>query len=162
MNFRLVWVTRALITVFALLAVALVVGIIWIEFSAHRQASSTRIETENGIESFETVEIGGVPQTLYLRGHDQDKPVLLFVHGGPGAASIAFARNYGLRLEEEFVVVHWDQRGAGSSCSSDVPNESLNLEQYLADTLELVNLLGARFNTEKSSSSDTPGAAFSA
>ena len=59
------------------------------------------------------------------------------------------AREFSSRLEEHFVVVHWDQRGAGKSCSSEVPDESLRLEQYLADTIELVNMLRARFDVEK-------------
>ena len=146
---RMTWLKHLAVGIAVSVAAIFAIGLILIEVVSARRLSSTRIETPNGIESLEVVEIGGARQTIYLRGHDQDKPVLLFMHGGPGAASIAFARNYGLRLEEEFVVVHWDQRGAGSSCSSDVPNESLNLEQYLTDTLELVNFLRARFNTEK-------------
>ena len=103
----------------------------------------------NGIESLENVEMGGVEQTIYLRGHDRNNPVMLFVHGGPGVPETAVARTFGLRLEEHFVVVHWDQRGAGNSCSPDVPDESLRLQQYLTDTAELVNLLRSRFGVEK-------------
>ncbi len=45
--------------------------------------------------------------------------------------------------------MHWDQRGAGKSCSSDVPDESLRRDQYVADTLELVAWLRSRFGVEK-------------
>jgi len=143
------WLKRILIGIALLIAALVLIGLASIEIIEGRQTSSTRIDTENGIESQEFVELGGVSQSIYLRGQDQDKPVLLFLHGGPGGPSTPMARDFGLRLEEHFVVVHWDQRGAGNSCASDIPNASLNLEQYLADTLQLVNLLRNRFHTEK-------------
>ncbi|MBW2397362.1 MAG: alpha/beta fold hydrolase, partial [Deltaproteobacteria bacterium] len=125
------------------------IGLASIEIAQWQTRNSTRIESPNGIESLEVIQLGGVPQTIYLRGRDQDNPVLLFLHGGPGVPSMPGAREFGLLLEEHFVVVHWDQRGAGNSCSSDVPDESLHFEQYLADTLELVNLLRHRFDDDK-------------
>lgn len=146
------WLVRGLIGI----VVVGIVGIILAEMAVgyaslagRRIASSTRIDTPNGIESLEIVEIGGVDQTIYLRGHDRSKPVLLFLHGGPGAPEMPVARSFGLRLEAHFVVVHWDQRGAGNSCTSEIPDESLNLEQFLADTLELTNQLRSRFGVEK-------------
>jgi pimeloyl-ACP methyl ester carboxylesterase len=149
MNVVLRWFTLILIGIvvvaIALTATALVYG----RVSEWRIAAATRIDTPNGIESLENVEIGGVEQTIYLRGHDQNKPVMLFVHGGPGAPEMHAARDFGLQLEEHFIVVHWDQRGAGNSCTSAVPDESLHLEQYLLDTVELVNLLRKRFDVEK-------------
>jgi len=148
-NVVLRWFTRILIIIvvvaIALTATALVYG----RVSEWRLAAATRINTPNGIESLEAVELGGVEQTIYLRGRDRNNPVMLFLHGGPGVPELPLARDFGLRLEEHFVVVHWDQRGAGNSCTSDVPDESLNLEQYLADTVELVNLLRNRFDVEK-------------
>ena len=149
MNPALRWLRRGLIGV-GILALVLVAGaLLYGGISQWHLASSTRIDTPNGIESMENVEIGGVEQTIYLRGHDRNAPVMLFVHGGPGVPETAVARTFGLRLEEHFVVVHWDQRGAGNSCSPDIPDESLRLEQYLTDTAELVNLLRSRFGVEK-------------
>jgi pimeloyl-ACP methyl ester carboxylesterase len=112
-------------------------------------ASTPAIEGPNAIAALEEIELGGVPQWLLVRGKDRSKPVLLYLHGGPGSAFIPFARQFSSRLEENFVVVHWDQRGAGKSCSDAVPDETLNLEQYLADTHELVLALRKRFGVEK-------------
>jgi pimeloyl-ACP methyl ester carboxylesterase len=112
-------------------------------------ASTPAIEGPNAIAALEEIELGGVPQWLLVRGRDRSKPVLLYLHGGPGSAFMPFARQFSSRLEEHFVVVHWDQRGAGKSCTDAVPDESLNLEQFLADTLELVHQLRGRFGVEK-------------
>jgi len=143
------WLKRVLLGLIAVLVAIVVVGLVSIKISEGRLRTSTRIETENGIESQEFVKLGGVSQSIYLRGHDRNKPIMLFLHGGPGGPSTPMAREFGLELEKHFVVVHWDQRGAGNSCSSEVANESLNLEQYLADTLQLIKLLRTRFETPK-------------
>lgn len=143
------WLRRGLIGGIVAIVALLGLSVAAIEIISTRLEARTRIETENGIESLESVRIGGVDQTIYLRGQDRSRPILLFVHGGPGSPETGAAREFGLRLEEHFVVVHWDQRGAGNSCSSEVPDESLHLEQYVADTLELVHLLRERFGQER-------------
>ena len=52
-------------------------------------------------------------------------------------------------LEKEFVVVHWDQRGAGKSYSSSIPESSMTIEQFVSDTHELTQLLLKRFGRSK-------------
>lgn len=149
MNNVLRWFARGLIGVIVLSIVLAAVAIVYGSLSQRRIAQATRIEKPDGIESLERVLLGGVEQTIYLRGHDRRKPVLLFLHGGPGAPEMPAAREFGLRLEEHFVMVHWDQRGAGNSCTSEIPDESLHLEQFLEDTLALIDLLRKRFGVEK-------------
>lgn len=100
------------------------------------------------IASLEKVRLGGVEQTVLIRGKDARAPVLLFLHGGPGMPLMSLAHRM-RALEEDFVVVHWDRRGAGKSWSESLPPGSLTVEQLLSDSVELVNLLRARFHTEK-------------
>jgi hypothetical protein len=57
------------------------------------------------IESLEPVEINGVEQWLLIRGHDVSKPVILFLHGGPGHSSIPFAHAATGKLVDKFIVV---------------------------------------------------------
>jgi pimeloyl-ACP methyl ester carboxylesterase len=52
-------------------------------------------------------------------------------------------------LEEHFVCVQWDQRGAGKSYSKKVPVESLTVEHILADATELTHYLRERFSKGK-------------
>jgi len=112
-------------------------------------ASTPEIEGDDTIALLEPVEIGGVDQWLLLRGESTANPVLLFVHGGPGMTFIPSARQFGDILEEEFVVVHWDQRGAGKSCSDDVPAESMKVERFVDDLIEVADHLRERFDEEK-------------
>jgi pimeloyl-ACP methyl ester carboxylesterase len=60
------------------------------------------------------VELGGLAQWISIRGESRANPVLLIVHGGPGAPASIFTPR--LRAwERHFTVVQWDQRGAGKT-----------------------------------------------
>lgn len=97
------------------------------------------------IAKLERIDLGGVPQWILIRGNNADNPVLLKLHGGPGQAEMATA-GLNRQLEKDFVVVEWDQRGAGKSAASVEPIAGMNLEQMVADTIELTELLLRRFN----------------
>ncbi len=101
------------------------------------------------IVRLENVTLGGHEQWLLLRGHKADAPILLVLHGGPGSGLIGSARHYQAELEEHFLVVNWDQRGAGKSWSLKLRPEDITTDALLADTLELVQWLTREFNQEK-------------
>ena len=102
----------------------------------------------NSVASLERVRIGGVDQFILIRGNDTSLPVLLFLHGGPGMPAMYLAHAFQRELEKEFVVVQWDRRGAGKSYREDISG-TLTTEQLVADTVELTNLLRARFHQNK-------------
>ncbi|TGK18729.1 alpha/beta hydrolase [Leptospira fluminis] len=104
-------------------------------------------KNDAGFSLLEKVEIGGVDQWLLARGASKDKPVLLVLHGGPGAGSIGFARYFYEELERDFIVVNWDQRGAGKSFSFFFPD--VTPETYVSDTIEVVRFLKKRFGVRK-------------
>jgi pimeloyl-ACP methyl ester carboxylesterase len=95
------------------------------------------------------VNINGVEQGMFIRGKENTKPVLLFLHGGPGMPEFAISQNYPSVLEEYFVVCWWEQRGSGLSFNTDVSPDTLNEEQLVSDTLTLTNYLRARFAQDK-------------
>jgi pimeloyl-ACP methyl ester carboxylesterase len=111
-------------------------------------AGTAPIEGDGAVATLERVTLGGAEQTLLLRGHDRTKPVLLFVHGGPGFGQLPIAARYSDQLERHFVVVHWDQRGAGASCAG-TDFAALTRERIVADALELSERLAHRFGGEK-------------
>lgn len=102
-----------------------------------------------GINRFEQVELGGIRQWISIRGANPQAPVLLFLHGGPGSANLAKIRLQVPELEQHFVVVNWDQRGAGKSASLGFDYSTLSFEQMVSDAHELVTTLKARFGVEK-------------
>ncbi len=104
----------------------------------------------NSIASLETVQIGGVSQHLLIRGDSLSNPVLLFLHGGPGMPSMYLAHSFQGALEKDFVVVQWDQRGAGKSYDPPhTPVSSMNVNQFIADAHELTLYLESRFHQPK-------------
>lgn len=69
----------------------------------------------NSVTTIENVTINNRKQALLIRGQDVNQPILLCCHGGPGMAQIGFIRHFQETLEKHFIVVNWDQRGAGKS-----------------------------------------------
>ena len=95
------------------------------------------------------VNINGVQQGMFIKGKDINNPVLLFVHGGPGMPEYWLTQHYPTGLEDHFIVVWWEQRGAGLSYSADISPESMTADQFVADTLEVTRYLRKRFGREK-------------
>lgn len=104
----------------------------------------------NSISKKEFIEINGIKQGIFLRGESLDNPVLLFLHGGPGSPELpmALAEETSQRIESEFIVCYWDQRGAGMSYGKVNP-DTMTLEQMIKDTIAVTNYLLARFNQTK-------------
>jgi pimeloyl-ACP methyl ester carboxylesterase len=106
-----------------------------------------RIVTK-GLAELEAVNLGGDGQWISIRAQDRSAPILLFLHGGPGDAAIPLTRHFLAGLESDFIVVNWDQRGAGKSYAAGRPG-TMHVEQFVSDTAELSRYLLSRFHREK-------------
>jgi proline iminopeptidase len=87
-----------------------------------------------------------------VRGADRDNPILLFVHGGPGAVEMPIAWAFQRPWEDVFTVVQWDQRGAGRSYRLEDPAKlapTLTFDRYRDDAIELIELLRKRYGKRK-------------
>ncbi len=111
--------------------------------------ATTPAMKDGGIAGLEKIQIGGVDQWILIRGENVSKPVLLFLHGGPGFAEMVLTRQLNAELEKNFIVVNWDQRGAGKSFSEQLDEKTVTSEQLLSDTYELVQYLKKRFHRDK-------------
>lgn len=100
------------------------------------------------IAVLEEVELSGSRQWVTIRGQDRTNPVLLFLAGGPGGSELSSTRLHLGALEEHFVVVNWDQPGAGKSYGA-VDIDTLTPDRYRADAYALIEHLRARFETDK-------------
>jgi pimeloyl-ACP methyl ester carboxylesterase len=134
-----------------LLAGLLLVGFLGLQMYKVYLERSTKIETPNGISSLEEITLGGLKQWVFIRGTDQNNPVLLFLHGGPGAPLLGMSssRRYDAEMIKHFTVVHWDQRGAGKSFTSDISVDSMTLDRFVEDCNELIDYLRNRLHTQK-------------
>ncbi|MBE2223297.1 MAG: alpha/beta hydrolase [Anaerolineae bacterium] len=101
------------------------------------------------IAELTTIDINGSQQALMIRGYDVNKPILLYLSGGPGQSSLPWPRVLFDDLSHDFILVGWDQRGTGKSYAALDPSTAMTLEQSIADTIEVTNYLRERFSEEK-------------
>ncbi|HVP61600.1 MAG TPA: alpha/beta hydrolase [Myxococcaceae bacterium] len=114
-----------------------------------RERAIDAIRDPEGIEWSGFIDVRGTRQWLLIRGRRRSNELVLFLHGGPGSPVTGLAgTRYQGALEERFVVVHWEQRGAGKSYRAGL-SEPLTLETYVADALAVTDQLRNAFGKEK-------------
>ncbi|WP_405921520.1 alpha/beta fold hydrolase [Streptomyces sp. NBC_00122] len=117
--------------------------------SAH--ARLMRIDSPDGIDEQGFVRIGGIDQWISIRGEDRTNPVLLEVHGGPGAANSP----YGARTrewEKHFTLVRWDMRGAGLTFAhggGEGQGGPVTFDRLYEDALEVTRYVLDRMGVEQ-------------
>lgn len=104
------------------------------------------------------VSIGGIQQWLTISGVDRSNPVVLFLHGGPGSPGSLYSEAIFEGWEKEFVLVNWDQRGAGRTFGKNAPTNvdeeywienPLTVERMTADGIEVAEYLLKNLGNEK-------------
>jgi len=110
-------------------------------------ASMNRLRGEHSICRADRLELGGVRQWVTIRGRDRRKPVLLFLHGGPGTTFSGVAYSHQAPWEEFFTVVNWDQRGSGRSQNRG--DRNTGFENLVNDSIELIDYLRKELNQDK-------------
>ncbi|HEU5440508.1 MAG TPA: alpha/beta hydrolase [Ktedonobacterales bacterium] len=111
---------------------------------APRQSDTT---STGSIDRLERIRLGDTEQWIRIRGKDASNPVLLLIQQGPGLPMLneAIDANKQWHLEDDFVVVYWDQRACGKSFSRAIPPQSMTVEQLVSDAHELIQALRQRF-----------------
>jgi pimeloyl-ACP methyl ester carboxylesterase len=58
-------------------------------------------------------------------------------------------RQHPTGMDEDFLVVWWEQRGSGISYAADIPPETLTMEQLIADAITVTDYLRDRFHQDR-------------
>lgn len=111
-------------------------------------ATTPKMAKEDSIAELREVCLNGRKEWISLRGENRNKPILLFLAGGPGGSQLAATRYELAELEKDFIVVNWEQPGSGKSFSA-IPREKLTPEFYVKDGTVLVRSLLKEFKQEK-------------
>lgn len=92
--------------------------------------------------------INGINQYLFHSGTKYDNPVMLFLHGGPGASEALFAHVFQAKWEDIYTVIHWDQRGTGKTLIKN-PDKYPTIDLMLKDLFEVIQYLKKKYNKQK-------------
>jgi pimeloyl-ACP methyl ester carboxylesterase len=106
-----------------------------------RQSATLAVDT-----SF-LLPVNGVLQYLEIKGVSREKPVLLFIHGGPSWPATPQNRKYNQDLINDFIFVSWDQRNCGKSRSDTTV--TLTPELYVEDAHLVTQFLKRTFRKKK-------------
>jgi pimeloyl-ACP methyl ester carboxylesterase len=136
-----------------LFAVAMIVVVFVLRFLLPAWTPRTRPsggrDPSNAIAVLEKVRIGGSDQWVLQRSEDTSNPVILFLHGGPGTSQLTMNRRNSKDLEKSFIVVNWDQRGAGKSYCAAADTSGMHIDRFVEDTKELTLFLLKKFRKER-------------
>ncbi|MEU5532835.1 alpha/beta hydrolase [Streptomyces sp. NPDC020362] len=113
-------------------------------------AKKLRITAPNGIDEGSYVRIGGIDQWISIRGDDLSNPVILEIHGGPGASNLIYIPRT-RAWERHFTIVRWDMRGAGRTFAAGGPSGQgeMTLDRLYADALEVTEYVRARLGVPR-------------
>ena len=136
------------ISALAILFLSLVI-ILWINSSGKPEPflNNDGTPVTGSISEKTFITIGGIRQGMFIKSKNRENLVLLYLYGG--IPDYFLTGKYPTGLEDYFTVVWWEQRGFGLSFNTNIPAETMNLDQMIVDTKELTNYLRARFGKEK-------------
>jgi pimeloyl-ACP methyl ester carboxylesterase len=136
------------VTIFALILLIFVLRFLLPAGTPHIRLTG-QSNPAKAIAVLEKVRIGGNDQWILERSANTDNPVILFLHGGPGTSQLTLNRRNTKTLEKLFIVVNWDQRGAGKSYRVISDTGKMIIEQFVEDTKELTLYLLNKFNKKR-------------
>ena len=107
------------------------------------------LAAQQSVDTTAIFNIGGIKQYTRIKGKDRSKPLLLFLHGGPGGSLMQKFDKVSGKLRQHFVVVHWDQRQTGETLKMNKTTQPLTLQMFYDDTHDLIDSLLKCFGQSK-------------
>jgi pimeloyl-ACP methyl ester carboxylesterase len=101
------------------------------------------------VDSTSVIVIGGIKQFISIKSRDNSKPLLLFLHGGPGGSVMGYSNKFTNKLQEHFIVVQWDQRETGKTLDLNRSSVPLTVDLFEEDTHALIDTLLRKFHQPK-------------
>src|SRR5215471_8353148 len=143
------WLVRGVAGLLLLVVAVIAAALIYRARETRPAERQMIIATADGIDEALFVTIGGVEQWVTIRGQHRNNPVVLMLHGGPGAEQKGLAVSF-LPWEKDFVVVQWDQPGAGRTfgAAGRTLDPGLTIERMARDGNELAAWLMRRFHRQ--------------
>lgn len=99
----------------------------------------------NRISRLATYSLNGYEQKVLLDGKDENSPVMLFLHGGPGMPLPFCGGSRGMfpDFTDHFIMVYWDQLGCGMN--DYYIDDTFTIDTFVDMTVDLVKELKKEF-----------------
>ena len=94
------------------------------------------------------IKINGHMMKIHIITRDEENPVILFIHGGPGGINRHDVMHNHLDLLDRFTLVGWDQRGTGGSYTG-TDFSVMNAQLIVDDAEAMIEWLCRRFHKDK-------------
>ena len=104
---------------------------------------------EAGINESMYIDVNGTKQWIHIYGEDKENPVLLYLHGGPGASTSYIDYAFTRKWADVYTVVTWDQRNCGKSYDDKQKDISLTKNLFLQDGKEVTEFILKYLSKEK-------------
>ena len=103
----------------------------------------------NAVDSTAVIQVNDLKHFISLKGKDKSKPLILFLHGGPGRSLRPAAESFNQELYRHFIVVHWDQRMTAKSQELNDAPIDLSIKLLKDDTYAMIQFLLKSWNREQ-------------
>ena len=114
---------------------------------AHSQTAPQALSA--ALDELLTPEIGGIKQVVQIKTDDTNKPVLLFLSGGPGSSMMNGAERFTGILKNTFTLVQWDQRDAGKTMKLNRSPAPPSVAQMENDTYDVIGFVLKKLGHKK-------------
>lgn len=100
--------------------------------------------------TIENTKINGIDLFFSINTmQDFKKPILLYLHGGPGDSCIPLTQKFNAELEKRFNFINLEQRGAGLSYYKFDNQSKISIDDIVSDIYLFIKYILKRFNQEK-------------
>lgn len=105
----------------------------------------------DGVNEGAYIKLTDQEEYVLMMGKKTDNPVIISLHGGPGATTTFVDYCFLDYLTDDYTVLCWDERGCGRSYyrNADTDNATLSFEKQIEDLDALVDYARGRFGQDK-------------
>ena len=111
------------------------------------------VRYRNGVNEQIYVQLNDQEEYISIIGEDCTNPVIISLHGGPGAPTTFIDYSWQDYLTDQYTCISWDERGCGRSyyrnIDTDPDNATLSFESQLSDLDALVEYACDRFGQDQ-------------